>query len=41
VPVRYHLLGERPNATRPEIEQILISNIRAFDEETFERELFM
>ncbi|MGD9294382.1 MAG: glutamate synthase large subunit, partial [Roseobacter sp.] len=34
-------LGEKANATRPEIEQILISNIKGVDEETFERELYV
>ena len=34
-------LGEKANATRPEIEQILISNARGVDEETFERELYV
>ena len=32
---------ERANATRPEIEQILISNLRNTDEEQFERELYV
>lgn len=39
VPVDMSCLGERANATRPEIEQILISNHRNTDEEQFEREL--
>jgi len=34
-------LGEKANATRPEIEQILISNSKGVDEETFERELYV
>ena len=37
VPVNIDVLGEKANATRPEIEQILISNARGVDEETFER----
>ena len=41
VPVNVHVLGEKANATRPEIEQILISNIKGVDEETFERELYV
>ena len=34
-------LGDKANATRPEIEQILISNSKGVDEETFERELYV
>jgi glutamate synthase (NADPH/NADH) large chain len=41
VPVDVTCLGEKANATRPEIEQILISNIKGVDEETFERELYI
>jgi glutamate synthase (NADPH) large chain len=41
VPVRTEVLGEKANATRPEIEQILISNRKGVDEETFERELYV
>ncbi|MDP5336332.1 MAG: glutamate synthase large subunit, partial [Paracoccaceae bacterium] len=41
VPVDIACLGEKANATRPEIEQILISNIKGVDEETFERELYV
>ena len=41
VPVNVAVLGEKANATRPEIEQILISNIKGVDEETFERELYV
>jgi len=41
VPVDISCLGEKANATRPEIEQILISNARGVDEETFERELYV
>ncbi|RVV97386.1 glutamate synthase large subunit [Mesobaculum littorinae] len=41
VPVQIECLGEKANATRPEIEQILISNARGVDEETFERELYV
>lgn len=39
VPVNVAVLGEKANATRPEIEQILISNIKGVDKETFERNL--
>ena len=41
VPVDITCLGEKANATRPEIEQILISNSKHVDEETFERELYI
>jgi glutamate synthase (NADPH/NADH) large chain len=41
VPVNVGVLGEKANATRPEIEQILISNSKGVDEETFERELYV
>ena len=41
VPVDISCLGDKANATRPEIEQILISNARGVDEETFERELYV
>ncbi|WP_137700965.1 glutamate synthase large subunit [Marimonas lutisalis] len=41
VPVEVDCLGEKANATRPEIEQIIISNAKGVDEETFERELYV
>ncbi|WP_417838209.1 glutamate synthase large subunit [Tritonibacter scottomollicae] len=41
VPVDVTCLGDKANATRPEIEQILISNAKSVDEETFERELYV
>jgi len=41
VPVDISCLGEKANATRPEVEQILISNTKGVDEETFERELYI
>jgi len=41
VPVDISVLGQKANATRPEIEQILISNAKGVDEETFERELYV
>ena len=41
VPVNVGVLGEKANATRPEIEQILISNGKPHDEEAFERELYV
>ena len=41
VPVDISVLGEKANATRPEIEQILISKTKGIDEEDFERELYV
>ncbi|NRA99360.1 MAG: glutamate synthase large subunit [Rhodobacteraceae bacterium] len=41
VPVNVSVLGDKANATRPEIEQIIISNAKGVDEETFERELYV
>ncbi|MBN2907403.1 MAG: glutamate synthase large subunit [Rhodobacteraceae bacterium] len=41
VPVNTDVLGEKANATRPEIEQIIIANSKGVDEETFERELYV
>ena len=41
VPVEVECLGEKANATRPEIEQILISNSKGVDKDTFERELYV
>ena len=41
VPVDTSVLGDKANATRPEIEQILIKNTKDADEETFERELYV
>ncbi|TDL89278.1 glutamate synthase large subunit [Meridianimarinicoccus aquatilis] len=41
VPVDISCLGEKANATRPEIEQIIIANNKGVDEETFERELYV
>ncbi len=41
VPVDTSVLGEKANATRPEIEQILIRNSRGSDEESFERDLYV
>jgi glutamate synthase (NADPH/NADH) large chain len=41
VPVDVSVLGEKANATRPEIEQILISNAKGLEEEEFERELYV
>ncbi|MCI4662237.1 MAG: glutamate synthase large subunit [Neomegalonema sp.] len=41
VPVNISVLGEKANATRPEIEQIMIANNKGVDDETFERELYL
>ena len=41
VPVDVSVLGDKANATRPEIEQIIISNSKGVDVETFERELYV
>src|SRR5690606_20593524 len=41
VPVDTSVLGEKANATRPEIEQILIRCEKDIDQEQFERELYI
>jgi len=41
VPVNTEVLGEKANATRPEIEQILIRCEKNIDQEAFERELYV
>ena len=41
VPVNIEVLGDKANATRPEIEQILIRCEKDIDEEQFERELYI
>ena len=41
VPVDQSCLGEKANATRPEIEQILIRCEKDMDDEQFERELYI
>ncbi|MGA0539737.1 glutamate synthase large subunit [Neotabrizicola sp. VNH66] len=41
VPVDISVLGEKANATRPEIEQILIRCEKDIDQEQFERELYI
>jgi len=41
VPVDVSVLGDKANATRPEIEQILIRCDKDIDEEQFERELYV
>ncbi|MEA2783027.1 MAG: glutamate synthase large chain [Rhodospirillaceae bacterium] len=41
VPVNVDIIGEKANATRPEIEQIMICNSRGTNEEQFEVDLFV
>ncbi|MCY4007399.1 MAG: glutamate synthase large subunit [Rhodobacteraceae bacterium] len=41
VPVETAVLGEKAGATRPEIEQILISDNKNLSEDEFERELYL
>ncbi len=41
VPVEISCLGEKANATRPEIEQILIGDAKGLDDIEFERELYV
>jgi len=41
VPVDTRAIGEKAIATRPEIEQIVIGNLKDATDETFERELFL
>ncbi len=41
VPVNASVIGEKANATRPEIEQIIIGNPKGVAEEQFERELYL
>ncbi len=41
VPTNIAVLGEKANATRPEIEQILVSDAKGLDAESFERELYV
>ena len=41
VPVNTEVLGDKANATRPEIEQILIRCEKDIDQEQFERELYI
>jgi glutamate synthase (NADPH/NADH) large chain len=41
VPVNVAVIGEKANATRPEIEQIMVANARHVDEQTFETELYI
>ena len=41
VPVNVAVIGEKANATRPEIEQILVANSRNTPEERFEADLYL
>ncbi|MEN8196291.1 MAG: glutamate synthase large subunit, partial [Pseudomonadota bacterium] len=41
VPVNVEVIGEKANATRPEIEQIMISNERHVDDAQFEVDLYV
>jgi glutamate synthase (NADPH/NADH) large chain len=41
VPVDVSVIGEKANATRPEIEQIMIVNLKHTAEEEFERDLYI
>ena len=41
VPVDITVCGEKANATRPEIEQIIVGNIKGVSEEEFERDLYV
>lgn len=41
VPIDTSVIGEKANATRPEIEQIMIDNRRDIDDAQFERDLYL
>jgi len=41
VPVNIDVIGEKANATRPEIEQIMVANTRGAAVERFERDLYI
>jgi glutamate synthase (NADPH/NADH) large chain len=41
VPIDVRFIGEKANATRPEIEQIMVRNGTGADEATFERDLYV
>jgi glutamate synthase (NADPH/NADH) large chain len=41
VPINVSVIGEKANATRPEIEQIMIANNRGQPEHLFERDLYV
>jgi glutamate synthase (NADPH/NADH) large chain len=41
VPIDISIIGEKANATRPEIEQIMVGNPKQVPEEQFERDLYI
>ena len=41
VPIDSSIIGEKANATRPEIEQIMIANEERIDDDRFERDLYI
>jgi glutamate synthase (NADPH/NADH) large chain len=41
VPIDVSVIGDKANATRPEIEQIMIENLLGTDDATFERDLYV
>jgi len=41
VPINIGVIGEKANATRPEIEQIMVGNPKGLPEEQFERDLYV
>src|SRR5215469_7493888 len=41
VPINIDVIGEKANATRPEIEQIIIANTHGTEADTFERDLYV
>ncbi len=41
VPINISVIGERAQDTRPEIEQIMVANVRGLDDEAFERDLYL
>ena len=41
MPIDTGCIGEKANATRPEIEQIMIRNLRSVPEAEFERDLYV
>ncbi len=41
VPVNVSVIGDKAEATRPEIEQIMIANAKGLDADAFERELYI
>jgi glutamate synthase (NADPH/NADH) large chain len=41
VPINVAVIGEKANATRPEIEQIMVANTRGVSRDAFERDLYI